>query len=89
MPDMNGVEILETKNEHPKLKEVPTIVISTSEHVDLALKCIEAGAEDFFVKPPNKTILRARVKTSLEKKTPPRNGPRTNPSESYTGTCQK
>ena len=68
MPDMNGVEILETKNEHPKLKEVPTIVISTLEHVDLALKCIEAGAEDFFVKPPNKTILRARVKTSLEKK---------------------
>ena len=68
MPDMNGVEILETKNEHPKLKEVPAIVISTSEHVDLALKCIDTGAEDFLVKPPHKTILRASVKTSLETK---------------------
>ncbi|MFM8829528.1 MAG: adenylate/guanylate cyclase domain-containing protein [Spartobacteria bacterium] len=68
MPGMNGVEVLTAKNADPKLKEVPAIVISASEHVDLAVKCIEAGAEDYLVKPPNNTLLRARVTTSLEKK---------------------
>ena len=67
-PEMNGVEVLEAKNKNPKLKEVPTIVISTYEHVDLAVKGIEAGAEDYLVKPFNNTLLRVRVTTSLEKK---------------------
>jgi adenylate cyclase len=48
---------------------VPTIVISTYEHVDLAVKGIEAGAEDYLVKPFNNTLLRVRVTTSLEKNT--------------------
>lgn len=68
MPEMNGAEVLMVKSKDPKLKEVPTIVISASEHIDLAVKCIEAGAEDYLIKPPNPTLLRARVNTSLEKK---------------------
>ncbi len=68
MPEMNGDEVLLAKSQDPKLKEVPTIVISASEHIDLAVKCIEAGAEDYLIKPPNPTLLRARVNTSLEKK---------------------
>lgn len=68
MPEMNGIEVLIAKNTVPKLKEVPTIVISATEQVDLAVKCIEAGAEDYLLKPPNNTLLRARVTTSLEKK---------------------
>lgn len=67
MPEMNGIEVLIAKNTVPKLKEVPTIVISATEQVDLAVKCIEAGAEDYLLKPPNNTLLRARVTTSLEK----------------------
>ena len=67
MPEMNGDEVLLAKSQDPKLKEVPTIVISASEHTDLAVKCIEAGAEDYLIKPPNPTLLRARVNTSLEK----------------------
>jgi adenylate cyclase len=68
MPEMNGAEVLMAKSKDPKLKDVPTIVISASEHIDLAVKCIEAGAEDYLIKPPNPTLLRARVTTSLEKK---------------------
>lgn len=68
MPGMNGIEVLAAKNADPAIKEVPAIVISASEHIDLAVKCIEAGAEDYLVKPPNNTLLRARVTTSLEKK---------------------
>lgn len=68
MPEMNGVEVLVAKGKNPKLREVPTIVISASENIELAVKCIEAGAEDYLIKPPNPTLLRARVTTSLEKK---------------------
>ena len=68
MPEMNGAEVLAAMNDDPQLKNVPTIVISASENVDLVVQCIEAGAEDYLVKPPNKTLLRARVTASLEKK---------------------
>ena len=68
MPEMNGVEVLAAKNANPKIKEVPTIVLSASVHIDLAVKCIEAGSEDYLRKPTNTTLLRARVTTSLEKK---------------------
>jgi len=68
MPEMNGAEVLAAMNDDPQLKNVPTIVISASENVDLVVQCIEAGAEDYLVKPPNKTLLRARVTACLEKK---------------------
>jgi len=68
MPEMNGAEVLAAMNDDPQLKTVPTIVISASENVELVVQCIEAGAEDYLVKPPNKTLLRARVTASLEKK---------------------
>jgi class 3 adenylate cyclase len=55
-------------NLDPRLKGIPTIVISGNEQIDLVVQCIEAGAEDYLIKPPNPTLLRARVTTSLEKK---------------------
>lgn len=68
MPKMNGLEVLATINTNPILKGVPAIVISATEQTDLIVQCIEAGAEDYLVKPANETLLRARVTTSLEKK---------------------
>ena len=68
MPEMNGIEVLTAMNLDTQLKGTPTIVISGNEQIDLAVQCIEAGAEDYLIKPPNPTLLRARVTTSLEKK---------------------
>ncbi len=68
MPEMNGIEVLTAMNLDPRLKGIPTIVISGNEQIDLVVQCIEAGAEDYLIKPPNPTLLRARVTTSLEKK---------------------
>jgi sigma-B regulation protein RsbU (phosphoserine phosphatase) len=59
--------LLEIKN-NPQLSGLPVIVISGAEQVDNAVKCIEAGAEDYLPKPFNPTLLRARVTSSLEKK---------------------
>ncbi len=68
MPEMNGIEVLTAMNLDTQLKGTPTIDISGNEQIDLAVQCIEAGAEDYLIKPPNPTLLRARVTTSLEKK---------------------
>jgi class 3 adenylate cyclase len=68
MPEMNGIEVLATMRLDPKIGGVPVIVISGGEQIEMAVQCIEAGAEDYLTKPPHQTLLRARVTTSLEKK---------------------
>jgi adenylate cyclase len=68
MPVMTGLEVLAAMNLSPDLKGLPVIVISGADQIDMAVQCIEAGAEDYLTKPPNLTLLRARVSTSLEKK---------------------
>lgn len=68
MPVMTGLEVLAAMNLAPDLKGLPVIVISGADQIDMAVQCIEAGAEDYLTKPPNLTLLRARVSTSLEKK---------------------
>ena len=68
MPEMTGLELLQAMNLEPELRRVPVIVISSSEQIDTAVRCIEAGAEDYLPKTFNPTLLRARVTTSIDKK---------------------
>jgi sigma-B regulation protein RsbU (phosphoserine phosphatase) len=68
MPEMDGMGVLLEIRNDPDLRGLPVIVISGAEQVDAAVRCIEAGAEDYLPKPFNPTLLRARVTTSLEKK---------------------
>jgi class 3 adenylate cyclase len=68
MPELDGMGVLLEIRNDPELRGLPVIVISGAEQVDAAVKCIEAGAEDYLPKPFNPTLLRARVTTSLEKK---------------------
>ena len=68
MPEMNGMEVLTAVKANPEWRDLPVIVISGSEQIDSAVKCIELGAEDYLPKPFNPTLLRARVNTSVEKK---------------------
>jgi CheY-like chemotaxis protein len=68
MPEMNGMEVLGAVNNHPQLAGLPVIVISGADQIENAVKCIEAGAEDYLPKPFNPTLLRARATSSIEKK---------------------
>lgn len=49
-------------------KSIPVIMISSDNDVDLVVKCIEGGAEDYMVRPLNQTILRARLANCVAKK---------------------
>lgn len=49
-------------------KNIPVIMISSDGDVELVVKCIEIGAEDYLVKPLNQTILKARLANCIAKK---------------------
>jgi CheY-like chemotaxis protein len=66
MPEMDGHAVLDVLKNDGKLRDVPVIVISSSE--EEAARCIENGAEELLVKPPNAVLLRARLKACLERK---------------------
>ena len=68
MPGMTGYEVLEKMSEADTLRDIPVIVISALDEVESAVRCIEAGAEDYLPKPFNVVLLRARIRASLEKK---------------------
>jgi len=68
MPVMTGYEVLQRLNAEGRTHDLPVIVISALSEVDDIANCIEEGAEDFLLKPFNRTLLRARVLSSLEKK---------------------
>src|SRR5262245_38168680 len=68
MPDLNGYEVLERMRSSPELRNIPVIMISVVGELDSVVRCIELGAEDYLPKPFEPTLLRARVRASLERK---------------------
>ncbi|NIR28484.1 MAG: adenylate/guanylate cyclase domain-containing response regulator [Gammaproteobacteria bacterium] len=68
MPGMNGDEVLEHLHAGGLLVDLPVIVISSSGDLKRVVRCIELGAEDYVTKPFNPTLLKARVRATLEKK---------------------
>jgi class 3 adenylate cyclase len=68
MPGMDGLELLCRLKSNLQTRHIPVIIISALDEVDSAIRCIEAGAEDYLPKPFNPILLRARIDASLEKK---------------------
>ncbi|MBE9525157.1 MAG: GAF domain-containing protein [Chloroflexi bacterium] len=68
MPEMDGHQFLIHLKADPLLRNIPVIILAAANDLDNAIRCIELGAIDYLVKPINKTLLDARVKTSLERK---------------------
>ena len=67
MPDINGYEVLTRVKADVSLRHIPVIILSAFDEIDSAVRCIEAGAEDYLTKPFNSVVLRARIGASLEK----------------------
>ena len=68
MPEMNGYEVLAQVISNPLLQDIPVIVTSAVDQLDSVVRCIEMGAEDYLTKPIERTLLKARIDSSLEKK---------------------
>ena len=68
MPELDGYGLLERIRGDLALRDLPVIVTSSLDGLDGIVRCIELGAEDYLAKPVNPTLLRARIRASLEKK---------------------
>ncbi len=68
MPEMDGYQVLEHLRGEGRLAELPVIMVSALTEIDSVVRCVELGAEDYLTKPFNKTLLKARVGATLEKK---------------------
>ena len=68
MPEISGFDVLTRLKANEATRHIPVIVISALDEIDSAVRCIEAGAEDFLSKPFDPILLRTRINSSLEKK---------------------
>ncbi|MDR1334376.1 MAG: response regulator [Holosporaceae bacterium] len=68
---INGVssyDFLLSLKDNSIYRAIPVIMVSSDSDIQLVVKCIEAGAEDYLVKPLNQTLLRARLANCVSKK---------------------
>lgn len=68
LPDGDGFRMLRRLKADAVLRDVPVLIVSSIDAIDSAIRCIEAGAEDFLRKPVSPTLMRARIEASLERK---------------------
>ena len=68
MPGQSGADVLQELKRDPDLRHVPVLMISALDEMDMVIRCIELGAEDYLAKPFDAVLLRARVGACLEKK---------------------
>ncbi len=62
MPGMNGYEVCRRLREDPATQFLPVVMVTSSDQ-EVRVNAIEAGADDFIIKPFNKQELLARVRS--------------------------
>ncbi|MGA3116589.1 MAG: HD domain-containing phosphohydrolase [Syntrophobacteraceae bacterium] len=68
MPGMDGFEVCRRLKAHHSTRLIPIIMLTALNAADAKLRGIEAGADDFITKPPNRAELLARTKSLLNAK---------------------
>jgi diguanylate cyclase (GGDEF)-like protein len=74
MPEADGIEMLYDLRSRKDLGDTAVIMVSASEEIELALQCIEAGAQDFLAKSEvtqdklSKAIIHAQKRFEVERK---------------------
>ena len=65
MPRMTGSEFLHYLKGNALFKHIPVIMLSCEESISERIGLLEAGAEDYILKPFNPLELKARIKKFL------------------------
>ena len=66
MPGIDGFEVLRRRKEMPAFKEIPVIVLTTSEANEIQVEAFELGANEFIIKPVNPEVALSRINKVLE-----------------------
>ncbi len=65
MPKISGYEVCRAIKQNKETQFIPVIIITALSELDDKIKAIELGADDFLVKPFNKTELLSRIRSLL------------------------
>lgn len=65
MPEMDGYEVCRRLKQDEGMRHIPVVMITALDDMESKVKGIEAGANDFLTKPPNKIELLTRVKSLI------------------------
>ena len=68
MPILDGFDLLQRLRNDTRLSRIPVLMISGVDQENSIARCIEAGADDYLMKPVNPIFLRARIGACLERK---------------------
>ena len=68
MPQMDGFEVCQRLKEDNNTRLIPVVMITALDDKDSKIKAIDAGADDFLTKPPDKAELLARSKSLVKMK---------------------
>ena len=61
MPEMNGLELLKQLRQDPDLASLKVIMVTTETELDHMVSALEAGANEYVMKPFTKDILREKL----------------------------
>lgn len=67
MPETNGLDLLNLVKAKPELKDTAVVMLSAFDEVAEIGKCLEAGADDYLLKPIDRVLLNARLFAILER----------------------
>ena len=68
MPGKDGYAVLKEIRANRHYSEISIIMLSALNDMESIVKCVQAGAEDYLIKPFNAFLLDAKIKSSIEKK---------------------
>jgi DNA-binding response OmpR family regulator len=66
-PNFSGLELIAQLKSSSFFKAIPVIIISGDDSSDKRIQCLNAGADDYIVKPFNPAELEARVRVVLKR----------------------
>ncbi len=68
LPDMDGFSLCKKIHDDEAFRHIQTVGITSAEDLSLKIRGIEAGFDDYLIKPVNFTELKVRIKALLKKK---------------------
>jgi|GEM_PF-5133 type IV pilus assembly protein PilB len=67
MPDANGVALIRTLKSRIETRDIPIIMLTARDEVDLEVQALQLGADDYLTKPVQRTKLLARVQRLIKR----------------------
>ena len=71
MPDLDGFSLLQQVRSNPATRELPVILLTAKTTLNDVCEGLGLGADDYLIKPFQKTDLLARIRTKIDRRPVP------------------